>query len=228
MTGMVILGGIVALIGFALLKASTYPWRTQGHLTRVPVDDFVVGDLPMICARTGLPADGLVEVESHEGSFQTWWLLLLLTGPAGIIVIAVLWIFARRPGRVGGSVPMTHAALAEQNRSVAAANWAWAVPAAMVGAAVLLYVTTPLRHLPALPISSETVATTLLVTGLVGGILAMVILASVANHRRVEVRLDGTARWVEIRNVHANFARAANQQVRARHRAARQHDTDAL
>lgn len=195
-------------------------WNPQGYRTRVPVDDFVVGDLPMVCARTGRPADGLVGVESREGVFQIWWLLLVFLGPFGIVAIVLLWTLARRPGRVGGSVPMTHEALADQNRIIGLANWAGVVPivAFAAGVAILL---SPSSSLAWLPFSHEAVAVALLVVALVGGMAMMVVTSGLANRRRVTVRLDGSGRWVEIRNVHGDFARAVDRQVRARHAARR-------
>ncbi|MEZ5246631.1 MAG: hypothetical protein R2707_16145 [Acidimicrobiales bacterium] len=194
-------------------------WNPQGYVTRVPVDDFVVGDLPMVCSRTGRPADGLVGIESNEGGFQPWWLFLLFLGPFGIVAIALLWSFARRPGRVGGAVPMTHEALADQNRIIGLANWAGIIPIAAFAAGVAALLA-PGSFFAWLPFSNESVAVVLLLVALVGGFVVRGALSTVASRRRVTVRLDGSGRWVEIRNVHGDFARAVDRQVRARHAAA--------
>lgn len=217
---LVFIGGVLLLVGLVIASASRSSRQRQGHVARVPVDDFVVGDLPMVCARTGRPADGLVGVESDEGVFQAWWLLLLLLGPVGVVAIVLLWALARRPGRVGGSVPMTHHALAEQNRAIGWVNWAWAVPIAglVAGVAVLF---APAEYLDWLPVDHETIGFALLLVALVGGFVAMGLLSVIAGRRRVGVLLDGSGRWVEIRNVHADFARAVDRQVRSRHEAGR-------
>ncbi len=212
----------VLVVGFLALLAAVSPSsrRAQGCLARVPVDDFVVGDLPMVCARTGAPADGLVGVESDESSFQAWWLLLLLLGPLGIVAIAVMWVFGRRPGRVGGSVPMTRAALEDQNRIIGWGNWVAAVPvlAFVTGVAVLA---APSAYVDWLPVRHESFGVVLLVVAMLGGLVALTVSSTLANRRRVSVVLDGTGRWVELRNVHPDFARAADRQVRARHEAGR-------
>lgn len=216
----VLLGGVGLLLLVGLAATSKPTWGSQGHIARVPADDFVVGDLPMVCARTGRPADGLVGLESREGTFQAWWLFLLLLGPVGVVAIAVLWIVAPRPGRIGGSVPMTRDALAQQNRLIGLANWAAAVPVlAFVGGVAVL--AAPGDLVGWLPVSHESVGVVLLLVALVGGFATMAVASTMANRRRVTVLLDGTGRWVEIRNVHPDFARAVDRQVRSRHEAGR-------
>lgn len=217
-----ILGAVVLVVIGAMAAASRPIWRTQGHRTRVALDDFVVGDLPMICARTGRPADGLVEVDSRESAFQGWWLLLLLAGPFGIVAIALLWAFSPRLHRVGGFVPMTHDALDEQNRAIGWANWAGAIPviAFLAGAALLAM---PGTYFDWLPGGTAPSAMLLLLVALLGGFVVLAVSSTVANRRRVSVVLDGSGRWVELRNVHTDFARAVNRQVRERHAAGRPH-----
>jgi hypothetical protein len=211
---------IGAVAVFLVVMIAVVPARRPGFLgpasVRLPVDDFVVGDVPMICVRTGAEADGLVDIESSESGFRLWWLFLLVLGPVGIFAIVVLALATPRDRRVGGSVPMTHEALAAQNRLIGIGNWAWAVPiVAFAGGAGLLMAPTVNGY------SLAGLGLGLLGFGLMGGFVALLVMSALASRRTVQVRLDGSGRWVELRNVHPRFAAAVDAQTRRRHRAAR-------
>lgn len=211
---LLVVAGIL-LLGLLAIAVSALP-RMQAFdgpaTVRVPVDDLVMGDLPPVCARTGRGADGLVEVRSDESGFQVWWFFLLVFGPLGIVAIVILSALSR-PGRTSGLIPMSHQALAEQGRLVAIGNWAWAIPpAALLAGGALLLAPDLLGAAPAVGVG-------VLVLGLIGGFLVMSIASLLVGRRTVRVRLDGSGRWVELRNVHPSFAVAVDRQTRARHRA---------
>jgi hypothetical protein len=59
------------------------------------VDDAVLGRLPMVCVRTGAPADGLHRIHQRIGGQPGWALLLVLLGPIGWIVLIALAVTSR-------------------------------------------------------------------------------------------------------------------------------------
>lgn len=187
------------------------------QVVRVPADDFVVGDLPMVCVRTGLPADGLVDFESRESKFQGWWVFLLLLGPLGPIAIAIIYVMSDTPRRVGGSLPITESALSAYNRRSRILARSWLVPfmGLVIGALLL-------------PVSQrtwiDTTAMGIMAAGLIGGFVMVAAAGWSRGRNDVGVALDGTGRWVELRNVHPDFAAAAGRQARDDHRRrSRQH-----
>jgi hypothetical protein len=210
--------GALAVVVVVVVARAQPPNAFSGPSTvRVSADDFVVGDFPMVCVRTGARADGLVDIESDENRLQPWWLFLLFLGPIGIVAIVVLAVLAPRAQRVGGSLPMTHDALAAQNRLISVGVWAWTVPlVAFFGGAALLMAPSMLGR------SVAPAGTALLALGLLGGFVLLGVMARLSGRRVVRVRLDGTGRWVELRNVHPSFAAAVNHQTRERHRAERE------
>ena len=178
----------------------------------VPVDDYVTGDLPAVCARSGAAADGLVEV--RDSPAQAWWILLVFLGPIGIAAIAVLFALHQRR-RITGFVPMTHGALAAQNRLHRVGTLAWLVPFALLGLGVVALLVTgfgPFDRFVALG------GLVLLALAVVGGILVLGGVEVLSARRAVHARLDGSGRWVEIRNAHPAFVEAARQQTLDRRR----------
>jgi len=201
----------LAGVGIALMKM--VPWRfPPSHTTRVPVDDFVVGDLPMICVDTGERADGMVDFETDDSRFQWWMIILVFLGPVGWVLMALIHGLSRGPGRVGGALPMTREALDDHNQMAKISNRAWVVPIiGFVSGALVLMVSS--RHW------TYVFGTTLLMLGLVGGFAVLAAMAFLTSRNRVSVDLDATGRWVEIRNVHPDFAAEVNRKVRDDHRA---------
>ncbi len=208
--------GLVVLLVIVALRTSGSR-RSGVQVVRVPVDDFVVGDLPMVCVRTGMAADGLVDFESGEDKFQAWWILLLLLGPLGVLAIVVLYAMSPTPRRVGGSLPMSKAALDAHNRRRRVFTKPWAVPFAglALGALVL-----PVSRSPWIGATGVVI----LFLGLIGGFVMIATAGWSYGRNDVGVALDGTGRWVELRNVHPEFAATAARQVRDRHRRNRVRD----
>lgn len=208
-----LVGALVVVVSVAVLFHASAGHRRR--VARVRVDDFVVGDLPMVCVRTGAAADGLVATESDESAFQPWWLLLLFLGPVGIVGIVLLATLARRPARIGGSLPMTRAALDEHNRLARIGNWAWGIP--VVGGLTGFYLMVVARRSDGLAAAGLGA----LLVALVGGFVTLLVVGALARRASVSVRLDGTGRWVEVGNVHPDFVTAVDRRNRERHRAAR-------
>lgn len=146
---------------------------------------FSDGDLPPVCVKTGMPADGTVRVTFSR--LPTWTYLLLL---AGIVPFLIAAFFARE--QVRGRVPVTRAAV---ERYEAYARWlrlGWGLAGfGLLAAAVL----------------SEPWMLMLLAVGF--GVVLVVEL------RRAQAWIagnpvPGTAE-VEIRRVHPNFAASLQQ-----------------
>jgi len=204
---------IFGLVGLVVFAAKIVPWRTHAsHTTRVPVDDFVVGDLPEICVVTGEPAHGFVDFETDDSRFQWWMIILIFLGPVGWVLMALIYGLSHGPGRVGGVLPMTNGALESHNHVARISNRAWLVPIAgfMAGAIILSLATDRWGHMLGLA---------LLILGLVGGFALLTVVAVLTATTRVSAELDATHRWIELRNVHPEFAAAVNRRVRDNHRA---------
>lgn len=186
---------IAVLVGVAFVARLA---RRPATGARIHVDDLAVGAGPAVCAMTGVPTDNLVEVSSTEGGFQAWWLLLLLFGPVGIVALLIVAATARRPGRVGGMLPVTHAAVVRYRAVARTSQWA------MVAAGVLMLVGFSLAMVGNAPRG-------LVVAGGVA-LLALIVLALgatiAAGFRWVDLRLDGSGRWVEVTRAHPDYARA--------------------
>jgi len=205
---------VVVGVGMVAIGLATMVRRRPltSHTTRVPVDDFVVGDLPMICVDTGAPADGMVDFETDDSRFQWWMIILVFFGPVGWILIALIYGLSRGPGRVGGVLPMTRGALERHNQMAKISGRAWLVPiAGVVSGALISMVST--SHW------TDVLGAVLTVIGLLGGFAALVVMAFLTNKTRVSAELDATRRWIELRNVHPDFAAAVNRKVRDNHRA---------
>lgn len=170
---------------------------------RVSVDDLAVGRFPPVCVKSGAPAQLRVAVESSDGGFQPWWLLLLLLGPLGIVAIAVLWAFGRRTNRVGGIVPISVGALDDYNRAAGAARVLFAVALAGSAAGVALAALASGRDVGLL----TTAAVAVIVVGLLGSVVAK----AGARRRWVDIELDGSGRWAVLIGVHPEFQAAVSE-----------------
>ena len=166
------------------------------------VDDAVLGRLPAICVKDGVPTSHMVafrhEVRSRTGLGMAW--LLVLAGPLGwlgLLVIAAL----RRPGEVlSVRLPISEAAFARLQR-----------------ARLVCLVTVDVTFVLLLAVLVS------LVTGGPGDRLITVVVAVVAaaclvqlvvsdrrlRSCRVAVELDASRRWVTLDRVHPSFADAA-------------------
>jgi len=175
---------------------------------RVKVDDLAVGNLPRICAKTGASADGFIDYESGHGGFQPWWLLLLLLGPVGLVVVAVFLVFGRRVNRVGGSVPLSSMALHRYNTAVRVSHWSFLASFAVLVAGIAASV--GFRD-------TWTWAPDLGLVGLVAfgvGLVVTITAGVITGRLWIDAELDGSGRWVALTGVHGVFADAVETRYR--------------
>lgn len=165
--------------------------------TTVFVDDVVQGHLPMVCVRTGEPADGLERIVKSMGG-SGFLFLLILFGPIGWIALIVLSIVGNKTLTV--RLPMCFAAI-NHERMLRRVRMAAALATIAAIAGAIAVDQQPGR----------------------GGfvLLAAVSFAiTIVFHVRiqfaiVDVELDASGRWVTLLGVHPAFARAvANRVVR--------------
>ena len=156
------------------------------------VDEAVQGDFPSVCARTGRPSDIVVQLERRQGGVGGAALLLILLGPLGWLVLAVLAV--ARPGEpLVIRVPYTEAALAEDARYRRISLAAVTLGVASLVLAVVFH-----------GMSQGAVWLVIAAASFVVGLFFHV-RAALA---QVGVSLDASRRWVTLSNVHAHFVEA--------------------
>lgn len=174
------------------------------------MDDAVLGRLPAVCIKDGTPAASRLRIIEQVGrpeGLGVLWLLLLL-GPIGWVVLAVVWAWPAGE-RLAIEVPMSDAAYdrfteARKNRTLAGA-------CSLLGIAFAALV---------LVGSAFGLIGDVLVVGTVAGLLAMWWVADGRFRRAsVGVALDASRRWVTLRRVHPTFAAACDDKVSSDHAA---------
>jgi hypothetical protein len=160
------------------------------------VDDAVLGRLPPICIKDGIPTtDTLVvsaPVTDGTGLGVAW--LLVLAGPLGWLGLIVIGAMRGRPGTLTVRLPLSEAAY-RRLRSAKAQLWpfALATPFLLVAALLALGHHTPLV---AVGLAIGTVLTA------VGWALALYRIRACS----VRIDLDASRRWVTFSGVHPRFA----------------------
>ena len=174
------------------------------------VDDAVQGHLPMVCARTGAPADGLHRIHKVIGGSSGWLWLLIFLGPFGWLFLVAALAFSGRSRELLVRLPYSNAALDQERREFRSAVVAGlAMVASVVALIVALLGPQPRSQ------SAETVVYVLIITSVVAALTTFV-LASRYSTRRPGIVLDASGRWVNLNGVHADFARAvADRSARA-------------
>lgn len=161
------------------------------------VDDAVRGDLPLVCAKTGEPADLVIRMRQPVGGGlpPLAWLLLLLgpLGVAGLVVLALAW-----PGAeyLTVRVPETEASFGRERQLE---RWRLAA----LGAGVLL---------PFLGILGVGVFPLLWIAAGACFFVAAGALTWMLWRQSISVSIDVTRRWVTLTGVHPAFAEAVNRQ----------------
>ena len=154
------------------------------------VDDAVQGHLPYVCTKTGEPADGLQRVEQGQGPGPGVFLLIFL-GPIGWIVLIAL---SGRTSFLTVRLPMSHSALSVDRR-LRRVRMIAALVALGAGVSAVL-VRAERMLMPPLAIAA-----------CVAAVVAVIYTIRVSLNT-VGIELDASGRWVTLRRVHPNFARA--------------------
>jgi hypothetical protein len=153
----------------------------------IPVDDFRERRLPLVCARTGAPADAMVAVRA---SWTPRWTLLLLAG--GIVPFLVARWLSRR--QEAGWIPMCGpcASRVERARQLGMGYLVAGVTSLLVGGLT----------------SSPCLAR----LGMAAVALA-VLAGTIEPALTVGARLDRSGAWVILTRVHPRFAAASALQA---------------
>ena len=159
------------------------------------VDDAVRGRLPLVCAKTGQPADLVIRMCQPVGhrSLGAAWLLVFL-GPPGWAILILALLLSGRPEYLTVRVPQTDVAYHREKLLERFRLGAFAM-----GIATLFYGVVRPGLFPA-------------VWPALG---AAFLVAAVALHvtvwrQAVGVHLDGSRRWVTLTGVHPDFVEAVN------------------
>ncbi len=164
------------------------------------VDDAIRGDLPLVCAKTGEPADLMIRMRQPVGGMPpAAWLLLLLGPPGmiGLVIVALAWPAEQLTVRI----PETEASY-DRERQLERLRLA----ALGAGLLVLIYGVWRPGPFPALWLALG-----------FGFFVAAAALHVMVWRQSVGVSIDVTRRWVTLTGVHPNFVEAVNrQEIRGR------------
>jgi hypothetical protein len=176
--------------------------------TTVFVDDAVLGRLPMVCVRTGAPADGLHRIHQRRGGLSGWAFLLLFLGPIGIVVLVVLAVTSRSRDFVV-RLPYAQRALDSERQEFRAAIVAFAATVLLGMAAAWIGASGSRSEV-------HSVLLTLAWGAAAAGVVATLAFAIRFTTRRPAIDLDASGRWVNLSGVHPAFAAAARDEQVAR------------
>jgi hypothetical protein len=161
------------------------------------VDDAIRGNLPLVCAKTGEPADLVIRMHQPVGggSLGLLWLLVLL-GPPGWVAVVLLSVCIPGPEVLTVRIPQSQAAydrrkFLERRRLAAFA------------AGVLLIALYGFVRPVMFPALWLLTAAALLVAGIV--------LHTMVERQQIGVSIDASRRWVTFSNVHRAFVEAVEQ-----------------
>jgi hypothetical protein len=158
------------------------------------VDDAIRGDLPLVCVKTGEPADLTVRVsEPVGGGMPAWVWVLLFFGPLGIFAIVLAAVLAPRQEYLSVRLPETQASFGRQRQMEA-----WRLAA--LGVVVVC---------PFLAIFGVGMFPVLWLVVAGAGFVAAGALTVMLWRQSIGVSIDVTRRWVTLTNVHPAFAEAA-------------------
>jgi hypothetical protein len=158
------------------------------------VDDATHGHLPPICVSTGAPAEAWIDYDKPVGGMGAAAWVLVLLGPIGWLALLLLGAFGAGRETLKVKLPYTESALERflARRRVIKGGWVVAL-----GSLILAFVLG----------GSIMPAQALIAAGGVGLLVALVYQLLVF-FDEVDIELDASRRWVTLRGVHENFARA--------------------
>jgi hypothetical protein len=166
------------------------------------VDDVVIGRLPALCVKEGVPTtDRLTVRDASSGpGFGAAWLLVLV-GPIGWIVLLYLSIAGK--GGLTGRLPFSEFAyrrlmVAQRMQTV------WIAAAVVVGllASLSLAIYSSTRS------SGSSAAAIVLGAATVAAVVKLALQTREVRRAEVQLLLDDSRRWVTIKGVHPDFAAA--------------------
>ena len=161
------------------------------------VDDAIRGDLPLVCAKTGAPADLLVRVHQPVGgAVPVWAWFLLFLGPLGVFALLLAAVLAPGAEYLTVRIPESEAAF-QRGRQLQR----WRLVA--LGAGVVL---------PFLGVFGVGMFPALWLVLCVASFLAAGALTWMLWRQSIGVSIDVTRRWVTLANVHPAFVRAVELQ----------------
>ena len=159
------------------------------------VDDAILGDLPLVCAKTGEPADFLVAMrQTVGGGIPLWVWFLFFLGPVGVVALLVAAAFAPGVEYLTVRIPETDAAFQRQRQLER-----WRLAALGAGVAIPLLALFGVGMFPLLWLALT-----------VAAFLAAGAMTWVLWRQSITVSIDVTRRWVTFANVHPAFVEAVN------------------
>ena len=164
-------------------------------------DDAILGNLPLVCAKTGEPADFMVGMRRRVGGgIPVWVWFLLFLGPVGVVALLLAACFAPAEEYLTVRIPETEASFQRERQME---RWR---RAALAGGVVL----------PFLGVFGVGMFPLLWLAAGAAFFLAAGALTLMLWRQSVRVSIDVTRRWVTFTRVHAAFAEAVNRQEAAR------------
>jgi hypothetical protein len=159
------------------------------------VDDAVRGNLPPVCAKSGVPAEGYLRIEQAQGGVGAGWLLIFL-GPIGWVAL-LFWLAMSRRSVLRVRLPYSDDAISREShyRHVRTMYVIIAV------GALMLLLPAVRAFLPP-PVSVVFALIALVVAG---------IYQVLAWRASVGVELDASHRWITLSGVHPAFVAAVNR-----------------
>ena len=157
------------------------------------VDDAIRGRLPLVCAKTGEPADLVIRMRQPVGGgLGGAAVLLVFLGPPGWVALVLVALLSPAREYLTVRIPQTERAYQRERLLERFRLGAFAV-----GIATLLYGTMRPGMFPLLWLA---LGVSLLVAGLVLHVLVYM--------QAVDVGLDASRRWVTLTGVHPGFVAA--------------------
>ena len=161
------------------------------------VDDAIRGRLPLVCAKTGEPADLVVRVRHPVGggAASMAWLLLFL-GPPGWAAFFLVAILAPGQEYLTVRIPETDASYNREKRLERSR-----IAVFGMGLALVLYGIIFQGMFPALWLVSGAAC-----------LVAALVLHFKVTQQNIGISLDASRRWVTLSGVHPNFVHAVQIQ----------------
>ena len=148
----------------------------------------------------------MVEVEGRVGGFHPLWLVLLLLGPLGIVIIIVVATTGSTGARFGGLLPVSDAVLARYNRRLRTARTAFVIALGGVGTAMVALVVESVYAVALAALAAVAIT--------VGVLTALAAAAAAARRPGPASASRAPRRWVTVEHAHPRFAAAVDERRR--------------